>query len=382
MPDVSIAACGNYEELDVRRALEEVLAPFGGLSWVKAGMRIAVKVNLVGAHKPEEAATTHPVPVRLLCEMLRERGAEVVVGDSPGGLYTGAFLSGVYSASGMRDVVMEGVKLNDDFSEAEVSFPSAVSGKQLRLTKYLLDADAVIDFCKPKTHGMMAYTGACKNFYGAVPGLLKGEYHYRYADHERFADLLVDLAEYIKPRLCIADFVWSMEGNGPAKGTPRFVGALMASENPHKMDVLGAYIMNIPFTDVPTLRAANERGLAPKSVDELEIVGDYDRFVVADFKRATRREITGWVGSNSKLLNAAVQRLLASRPAVKKDECIGCGKCAEICPAKAIKMLPGGKNKLPKIDRGLCIRCFCCQEFCPKGAMKVYRPIAARIVNR
>ena len=58
--------------------------------------------------------------------------------------------------------------------------------------------------------------------------------------------------------------------------------------------------------------------------------------------------------------------------------CIGCGKCANICPAKAIKM----KNKLPRIDRSACIHCFCCQEFCPKGAMKVRRTFIARLLNR
>ncbi len=381
MPDVSIVSCGSYEENEVRRALMEVLAPLGGLDWVEAGMRIAVKVNLIGAHKPEEAATTHPAPVRILCEMLQERGASVVVGDSPGGLFTGAYLSPIYSTTGMRTVVMENVKLNDDFEELEKETPEAVSGKKLRLTKYLFDADAVIDFCKPKTHGMMAYTGACKNFYGAVPGLLKGEYHYRYAEHTRFANLLVDLAEIVKPRLCIADFVWSMEGNGPSKGTPRFVGALMASRSPHKMDVVGAYIMNIPFSDVPTLCAARERGLIPDSINGISIEGDAASFIVADFKRATSKEVTGWAGS-SRLLNTLAQKLLASRPKVEEQTCIGCAKCKEVCPAGAITMVKGEKNKLPKIDRKLCIRCFCCQEFCPKGAMKVYRPPVARFINK
>ncbi len=381
MPDVSVVSCGNYEENEVRRALIEALEPFGGLSWVKEGMRIAIKVNLVGAHKPEEAATTHPAPLGILCGMLRERGASVVIGDSPGGLFTAAYLAPIYNATGMKNALMEGVKLNDDFSEADVDYPEAVSGKKLRLTKYLLDADAVIDFCKPKTHGMMAYTGACKNFYGAVPGLLKGEYHYRYSDHERFANLLVDLAEYIHPRLCIADFVWSMEGNGPTKGSARFVGAIMASENPHSMDMAGAYIMNIPVSDVPTLCEAQKRGLIPASIDEMDIRGDLNSFVVEDFKKATGKAVTGWAG-NSKLINALAQKLLASRPRVEKNECIGCGKCGEVCPAKAIVMRAGGKNKLPEIERSKCIRCFCCQEFCPKGAMKVYRPPIARMINK
>ena len=68
---------------------------------------------------------------------------------------------------------------------------------------------------------------------------------------------------------------------------------------------------------------------------------------------------------------------LSQRPVVKKKECVGCGECRDICPAKAITMV---KQK-PRIDRKACIRCFCCQEFCPKSAMKVHRTLIARLLD-
>jgi len=376
MPDVCVVPCKSYEQNEVRAALAAVLAPFG-LDWVRPGMRIAVKVNLVGPHRPEKAATTHPAPVRALCELLTERGASVVVGDSPGGLFSAAYLAPIYGATRMADALAPGAKLNDDFTEAETPFPNGVAAQSYRLANFITGADAVIDFCKPKTHGMMAFTGACKNFYGAVPGLLKGEYHYRFADHERFANMLVDIAEAIKPRLCIADFVWGMEGNGPSEGTPRFVGALAASIDPHKLDLALAHIMGMEKEDVPTLMAAFKRGLIPASQNELSIEGDLESLVVPDYQHATARDVLGWAG-NSKALNRLAMALLASRPRAEGGLCVGCGKCAEVCPAKAIRMRGG----LPRIDRGACIRCFCCQEFCPKGAMKVHRPAAARLLNK
>ena len=36
-----------------------------------------------------------------------------------------------------------------------------------------------------------------------------------------FADMIVDLDEYFKPRLSIIDGVVGMEGNGPTAGTPK-----------------------------------------------------------------------------------------------------------------------------------------------------------------
>ena len=49
VPDAAKAASHDYEAETCRAALRQVLAPFGGLAWVKPGMRIAVKANLVSA---------------------------------------------------------------------------------------------------------------------------------------------------------------------------------------------------------------------------------------------------------------------------------------------------------------------------------------------
>ena len=63
---------------------------------------------------------------------------------------------------------------------------------------------------------------------------------------------------------------------------------------------------------------------------------------------------------------------------LRAKDCVGCKKCANICPAKAIRM----EHKLPTIDRKACIHCFCCQEFCPKGAMRVGRSAFAKLLER
>ena len=73
-----------------------------------------------------------------------------------------------------------------------------------------------------------------------------------------------------------------------------------------------------------------------------------------------------------------LQKLCVPLQSYKKKECVGCGKCAEVCPAKAIEI----KNKKAVIDKKKCITCFCCQEFCPKGAMKVHRTAIARILGK
>ena len=98
--DVALAACKSYEDAEVSAALETAVTAAGGLDWVTPGMRVALKLNLVSAMKPEEAATVHPAVVCALVRMLQARGAHVVLGDSPGGLYNAARLRRDGSARG------------------------------------------------------------------------------------------------------------------------------------------------------------------------------------------------------------------------------------------------------------------------------------------
>ncbi len=379
MSDVSVVSCPSYDEKTVKAALAEVLAPMGGLDWVTPGMRIVIKANLVSMMKPDAAATTHPALLSALVPMLTERGADVVIGDSPGGLYNAAFVNRIYSATGMREAERAGARLNQNFATAEALFPDARVAREFTYTAYLDDADAIIDVCKLKTHGMMGMSAAAKNMFGVIPGTFKPEYHFRYPDHKDFAAMIVDLNDYFAPKmkLCIADAVVGMEGNGPTQGTPRPIGALLASRSPHALDLVCAHLIGLSPADVPTLSAACERGLIPESIREIEVTGDPDAFVIADYQNIHVRRSLQFEG-RGKFAAMFVRSALCATPRPEKRSCIGCRKCAEICPARVIVM----KNGKPVIDRDKCIRCFCCQEFCPVGAMKVHRPLIARILNR
>ncbi len=50
------------------------------------------------------------------------------------------------------------------------------------------------------------------------------------------------------------------------------------------------------------------------------------------------------------------------------DECIGCTKCAQACPADAIEMRP---LQVHEIDQERCIRCGTCASVCPVDAVEV-----------
>ena len=375
---VSVVALDEYTVDGARAALTEVLAPIGGLDFVKSGMRVVIKANLVSAMKPEEAATTHPTLLCALTDMLTERGATVVVGDSPGGLYNAAFVGKVYSATGLRVLEKHGAKLNDDFSQRTAEFPEAKVLKSFTYTGYLDGADVIINFSKLKSHGMMGMSCAAKNMFGAIPGVIKPEYHFRFPKYEDFADMIVDLDEYFHPTLCIADAVVGMEGNGPTAGTPRKMGALIASHSPHNLDMVAAKILGFEKEELPILNAAYLRGMTPEKFEDVTVFGDVEPLLIADFERVVERRSLEFSGDGKnpikRLFGKVAGAILRTRPVLDKSKCVGCGICKNIGPAKAIVI----KDKKAVIDRKSCIRCFCCQEFCPKSAMKVHRtPLAA-----
>ena len=195
--------------------------------------------------------------------------------------------------------------------------------------------------------------------------------------------MLVDLDEFWKPQLHLVDAVLAMEGNGPTAGSPKALGCLLAGENPHRIDLLCAALIGLDPATVPTLRAAQARGLCPEGLDGLRVDGPWQELVARDFAIITQRNGLQFQnamggGKRGALYSRLLARTLAARPGVEKPLCVGCRKCEQVCPAKAITMRSGK----PVIRRAACIRCFCCQEFCPKGAMKVRRPPLARLLAR
>lgn len=374
--DVAVVRCKTYDVEAVKPALEEAVNEVNGLDFVKPGMKIIIKPNLVSFKKPDAAATTHPALLEALVEMLLARGADVTIGDSPGGPHSLPLLNRVYTATGMDRVEKLGAKLNRNMNEKTVDFPEGKVLKNFTYTEYLDEADAIIDFCKLKSHGMLGMSAAVKNLFGTIPGLKKPEVHYKFQNDAEFADMLVDLNEYFKPRLAICDAVVGMEGNGPTAGTPRQIGAIIASKSTYYADVVGAELIGMNIDGLPTLQAAYERGFAPASSKNLRVYGDIRALTVDDFKAPPVRGLSFMRKGN--VLHFISKAALEHKPTLKKRLCVGCGECARMCPAKAIKM----KNKNPHINREKCIRCFCCQEFCPRAAMVAHRPLAAKVLNK
>ena len=239
---VYLAACPDYGQAEAK--LREAVAALGGMErFVRPGERILLKANLLRAAPPESAICTHPAVAAAAAKLVAEAGGTAVITDSPGGaLHKEAVLRGLYEKTGMAQAAAaSGAELCYDASTRTVSLPAGRVLKQAEVIAPVAEADGVFDLPKLKTHVLMSMTGAVKNLFGVLPGLSKVGYHATHPSQEQFADVLLDLAEYVRPRLSIMDGVLAMEGDGPgASGTPRHAGVLLVSDSPLALDAAAA----------------------------------------------------------------------------------------------------------------------------------------------
>jgi len=223
-----------------------------------------------------------------------------------------------------------------------------------------------------KTHAMTGYSGGIKNLFGTIPGLEKPQMHYRWPDIENFSRMLVELAQVVNPQLTIIDAIDAMEGNGPTGGSSHPLHMLLASKDMYTQDYFAAGLMKLDPEEIVMIRQAAEQGLAKP--DDLILKGDsvpqnLTPFVQPDTKRLDfGNAVPGFL---QKPFTAIARKLLKSYPQVDKNICVGCGKCAESCPAQIITI----RNKKAHFPRKGCISCFCCQEMCPVKAISVKKAL-------
>jgi uncharacterized protein (DUF362 family)/NAD-dependent dihydropyrimidine dehydrogenase PreA subunit len=376
---VALVRCPDYDQERVFEAVGRGLALLGGAErFVRAEERILLKANLLAGADPDKAVTTHPAVFKAVARHLGAAGARISYGDSPGLGRPDA----VARRAGLAAVAEELAIPQADFTVGEiVSFPEGRLIRQFNIARGALECDGMVSLPKMKAHQLTRFTGAVKNQFGCIPGLQKGEFHARMSDMDRFAQMLVDLNRFLRPRLFIMDGVVAMEGNGPRNGTPRQMSVLLFSADPVALDAAACGMINLDPALVPTNRWGQEMGLGAYA--GMTLVGDpLDSFVVADFD--VNRKAGSTTGTMNSVAARLVKNLVTPRPVINASLCTKCGTCVRVCPAtpKAVDFRATGKTAPPAYDYGLCIRCYCCQELCPESAITVSTPLIGRLLHR
>jgi uncharacterized protein (DUF362 family)/NAD-dependent dihydropyrimidine dehydrogenase PreA subunit len=371
---VAAIACDSYDTAVVEAAVARGLELLGGAgAFVRPGERLVLKPNLLVASASDKAVTTHPTVFTAVARALAAAGARLSWGDSPG---FGSTLGAGRKAGIVQAADELGIPAADFEHGRVVSFPDGRLIKQFTIAEGVAAADGLVSLPKLKTHALTRMTGAVKNQFGCIPGMLKSEFHTKMPDETRFTQMLVDLNRLIAPRLFVMDAVVGMEGNGPRNGDPRQVGVLLFSTDPVAIDTLGCRIMALDPALVGTCVWGDTWGLG--SAHDIEIVGD-ELPVLPDYR------VNRALASTTRGLGSSLgKRILAPRPYVLHERCTKCGTCVQVCPVdpKAVNWAEGDKSRPPVHDYERCIRCYCCQEMCPERAIEVKTPLLGKLIRR
>lgn len=361
---VSIVGCEDYSK--AREAVREAIDLIGGFgSIVFPGARVLLKPNLLAAALPEKAVTTHPAIVSAMCELVVEAGGIPIVGDGSGITHPG-ITDEALDVSGIREAAQKaGAEvLSFETSGYEVvDVPEPSQFHQLYLAKPVLAADVVISLSKLKTHELTLYTGSVKNMFGAIPLKLRKEAHLL-GKVDLFSEAVVDIYSARVPNLTLMDAVVGMEGNGPSKGTPVNVGVVMASYDCVSLDVVASQVIGLDPMEVPTNKAAIERGYGNQDPEVLGLPLDDVRVKFKLSGTTNLRRVPPF-------LLKRLGKLFIIKPSINTSKCTLCGACVLNCSAHAIEQKDG---KL-KINDKKCILCYCCRELCPSGAVDMKRSL-------
>ncbi len=372
-PSVQIRKIESYDLAALEEAVQSFLSPLKGAKFSR-NKRVLIKTNALGAFPPHKAVTTHPLVLEALIRYFLERGKEVWLGDSPGGT---ASFNTVWQTCGYAELAERyPIKVVNMSTSGfrELSY----RGIKLKLSEVLWQCGIIINAAKYKTHSLMAFTGALKNLYGLVPGMVKSEYHRDNPDTQSFADLLIALYALTRNRISYSfiDGIVGMDGAGPSSGNPRPFGLFLGSSSIPALDTVAARMLGFRISDVPYLsEALHLEGILPSRIKVPTSFTHY-RIPHADISVVKlRKETLKYVPA---AFRYAFKKLYYYHPQVS-ERCRNCGICVRSCPVQAISW-PEGQR--PFVNREHCIKCMCCHEMCPHNAIDIHKSLLAKAVLR
>jgi uncharacterized protein (DUF362 family)/Pyruvate/2-oxoacid:ferredoxin oxidoreductase delta subunit len=355
----------SYDRQGVSEAVRTAVSLIGGIgAFVKPGMKVLLKPNLLSPHPPEDAVTTHPEVLRSVARLAKEAGGSVCVGDSPGGY--GYNMDEILETSGVKAVIAEeGIEFK--------KFTSSRFVNGIPVSNAVLDADVIISVPKFKTHSITVMTAAVKNMFGAVVGLYKAECHSRAPKEEDFAKIMTKIFAIAKPALSVVDGVLAMEGDGPSSGIPRKMNFIAAGADAVAVDACLAKIIGLEPCDILVTKDAFGAGLGEADLAHIALVGDdIAEFVTKDFKLPQTTLL--------KFLPRGVIRTMSAmvkfRPYIDPKLCRRCNLCKVTCPVNCITIEPDACG----IDYKKCVKCLCCHEVCPYRAITIKRNALTKMI--
>jgi uncharacterized protein (DUF362 family) len=258
---------------DVERLVADVLAPLGGIqALIRPKTTVVIKPNAGHPAPAETSVNTNPELVAALIRELRKADPkEIIVAEAAA---VGCDTLECFKVSGIRKAAEAAgvdrlIDIKSDKDLINVPIRDARSAiNKMRLPRFLVEAEHIINLPVFKSHCSMVFTCALKN----MKGVVQDKVHYQ-MHQTNLAEAMMDLWSIIKADLNIADLIRPAEGFGPHNTLPIDFGCLIAGRDPVAVDATACRVVGLGIDQAAYFEPARERGLGNFDENMIEVRG-------------------------------------------------------------------------------------------------------------
>jgi len=230
-----------------------------------------IKPNAGHPAGPETSVNTSPAVVAAVINAVKKAGPkEIILAEAAAiGCDTAVVLeaSGIGAAAENAGARIIDIKREKDLINIPIR-DARSNLKRVKLPRFLLEAEHIINLPIFKSHASMVFTCALKNLKGVVQDAVHLQMH-----QTDLAAAMMDVWSIIRPDLSIADLIRPAEGFGPHTTLPTDFGCLVGSKDPVALDATACRMVGLGLDKVAYFSAAMERGLGKFEEDEIEVRG-------------------------------------------------------------------------------------------------------------
>jgi uncharacterized protein (DUF362 family) len=279
--DKNTVSIVRIEEDQVEKAVRKAVELIGGIeAIVNPGEKVLLKVNwCVVPEDPKVGVVTNPVVARAVADLIKEAGAEPIIGDSAA---RGVDTDLVIQTTGYDKLADEGYPVVnlDKEKVIKLEFPNGEILHTIKTFELATQVDKIVDIPLFKTHDSAEATLGLKNMKGLLHDDQKSKLH-----REGLYAGIADVNLRFPPDLVVYDGTWAMEGLGPMYGIPFELNLILAARNVVAGDAVAGSIMGFEPAELLVTKMAYERGLGEMNLDKIPILGAPLESVRRRFKR-------------------------------------------------------------------------------------------------
>lgn len=258
---------------DIQANVTRVFDLMGGVqNVIRKGTTVVLKPNAGHAEPPETSVCTNPEVVRaVIREVKKAEPKRIIIAEAAA---IGCDTLECFKVSGIQAVAEEeGVELIDIKRDKDL-VKVAVRGSRsnidsVKLPRFLLEADHLINLPILKAHASMVFSGALKNIKGVVQDKVHMDMH-----KQNLTMAMMDVWSVCRADINIMDAHRAASGYSPHMPVPIETHMILGSKDPVAIDRVACEVTGIDTSSVDYFKVAEETGLGKYAMEDIEVVGD------------------------------------------------------------------------------------------------------------